>query len=95
MRRTDLSFSGHLIWKLGKEVLKQHVCESVSVHFDALERFLMKILTPDYPHPRFQKIPIQLKTDSPLPFSLSVESSLAPSNHFQHRIYTQHVPRGV
>jgi len=95
MRRPDFGFSDHLIWKLSKEVLKQHVCGFVSVHFDALERFLVKFLTPDYPHPRFQKIPIQPKTDSPLPFSLSVESSLALSKHFQHRIYTQHVPRGV
>ena len=95
MTRTDFGFSDHLIWNLGKEVLEEHVCGAVSVHFDVLERFLVKFLTPDYPHPQFQKIPIQLKTDSPLPFSLSVESSLAPSKHFQHPIYTQHVPRGV
>ena len=95
MRRPDLSFSRHLIWKLCREVLKQRVCGSISVDFDALERFLVKFLTADHPHPRFEKFQIRLKTDSPLPFSLSVESSLAPSKHFQHRIYTQHVPRGV
>ena len=95
MTRTDLGFSDHLSWKLSKEVLKQHVCGSVSVRFDVLERFLMKFFTPDHPHPRFEKFQIRLKTDSPLPFSLSMELSLAPSEHFQHRIYTQHVPRGV
>ena len=57
MTRTDLSFSRHLIWKLCREVLKQHVCGSISVDFDALERFLLKFLTADHPHPQFEQIP--------------------------------------
>ena len=56
MTRPDLSFRCHLIWKLCKEVLKQHVCGSISVAFDTLERFLVKFLIPDHPHPRFEKI---------------------------------------
>ena len=41
--------------KLCSEVLKQHVCGSISVDFDVFYRFLMKFLKTDHPRPQIEQ----------------------------------------
>ena len=41
--------------KFSNEVLKQHVCGSISVDFDVFYRFLVKFLKTDHPRPQIEQ----------------------------------------